>query len=88
MASKKDAPTVQVTPWGFGYGGVDPATDWLPGVPARDVSLEELAELGIDPDLLSHSSLYTPLLNVEEIDPEAAPPPTEPPTDQPSDQEA
>lgn len=30
------------------YLGVDPHTDWIPGVPARDLSDEDLAELGVD----------------------------------------
>lgn len=31
---------------GLKYLGTDPATDWIPGVPARDLTDEELEALG------------------------------------------
>ena len=31
---------------GLKYLGTDPVTDWIPGVPARDLTDEDLAELG------------------------------------------
>lgn len=30
------------------YLGIDTRTDWLPGVPARDLTDEDIAELGLD----------------------------------------
>jgi hypothetical protein len=49
------------------YTGTDERTDWLPGVPARNVTEEELEGLGIDPDILEQSSLYS--LQVKEAKP-------------------
>jgi hypothetical protein len=41
------------------YLGSDPRTDWIPGIPARDLTDEDLAELGAEVAArLANSRLY------------------------------
>jgi hypothetical protein len=40
------------------YLGADPRTDWIPGVPSRDLSDEEIKEFGLDETALAASRLY------------------------------
>jgi hypothetical protein len=40
------------------YLGTDPRTDWIPGVPSRDLSDEDITELGLDEAALAVSRLY------------------------------
>ncbi len=40
------------------YLGADPRTDWIPGVPSRDLSDEDIKELGLDEKALASSRLY------------------------------
>jgi hypothetical protein len=40
------------------YLGTDSRTDWIPGVPNRDLSDEDIKELGLDETALAASRLY------------------------------
>lgn len=40
------------------YVGKDKSTDWLPGVPTRDLEAEDLKDLDVDEKTLIASGLY------------------------------
>jgi hypothetical protein len=40
------------------YLGTDPRTEWVPGIPARDLSDADIKELGLDESALAESRLY------------------------------
>lgn len=40
------------------YLGADPRTDWIPGVPSRDIPDDEIAALGLDEASLASGRLY------------------------------